>query len=522
MELLVNTDLNSDGAGVAAGAANAAGAATAMAPVSPRPAGSAATPSNGQPSMQSRLLKLAICVAIVIVINLLPAPSGLAPAAWQVFALYLGAMAGLMLRPFPEPVIFFLVIGTAGILFSGEDLALADFLSGYADPTAWLVFSAFFIGSAFAVTGFGKRIAFYLIRWIGTTPTRLGYVACATDLILAPATPSNAARTGGITYPIMRNIATALDSEPGPNGKRIGRYLTMVTYYASFATSTLFLTAIAFLPLTVKVIQSGFDLKPLTWIQYTGYAVVPGMVMLLIVPIVVRLMERPTLTKIDNKTIADEGLAELGPMTSKEKWLTVLFLAAILAWALGSFVGINANAVAILFVASLLLTGVLSWDDMLKNRAAWTTFMWYGGVISVIGALTKTGFFTWLGEFVQKNINLSGWNWIAVMAVLVLVVIACRYLFASGVVYAGTVLPILVAIAFAANVPLMPALMLLAMVSIYGGQVTHYSGTLSPVLFGTGYVSVQRWWAMSLAMALIWAVISFVVGIPYWGLLGLY
>ena len=57
MELLVNTDLNSDGAGVAAGAANAAGAATAMAPVSPRPAGSAATPSNGQSSMQSRLLK---------------------------------------------------------------------------------------------------------------------------------------------------------------------------------------------------------------------------------------------------------------------------------------------------------------------------------------------------------------------------------------------------------------------------------------------------------------------------------
>ena len=63
--------------------------------------------------------------------------------------------------------------------------------------------------------------------------------------------------------------------------------------------------------------------------------------------------------------------------------------------------------------------------------------------------------------------------------------------------------------------------LLLAMVSIYGGQVTHYSGTLSPVLFGTGYTSQQRWWAMSLAMALIWAVISFAVGIPYWGLLGL-
>ena len=63
---------------------------------------------------------------------------------------------------------------------------------------------------------------------------------------------------------------------------------------------------------------------------------------------------------------------------------------------------------------------------------------------------------------------------------------------------------------------------MLAMVSVYGGQVTHYSGTLSPVLFGAGYVSQQRWWAMSLAMALVWAAISFVVGIPYWMLLGLF
>ena len=147
--------------------------------------------------------------------------------------------------------------------------------------------------------------------------------------------------------------------------------------------------------------------------------------------------------------------------------------------------------------------------------------MWYGGVIGVIGTLTKVGFFKWLGEFIKTYVNLSGWPWPMVMAVLVLVVIACRYLFASGVVYAGTVLPIFVAIAAAAQVPPWAALMLLAMVSVYAGQVTHYSGTLSPVLFGTGYVSQQRWWAMSLAMALMWAAISFIVGIPYWMLLGL-
>ena len=476
-----------------------------------------------KPRQSNRLIKLGLCIALGVAVLLIPTPDGLSSAAWQIFALYIGTMAALMLRPFPEPVIFFIVMGVAGVAFSNnEDVGLRDLIGGYADPMAWLVFSAFFIGSAFAVTGLGKRIAYHLIGRLGNTPTRLGYVACLTDLILAPATPSNAARTGGITYPIMRNIASALDSDPGPQGKRIGRYLTMTTYFASFATSTLFLTAIAFLPLTVRVIQEGFGLEPITWMQYATYAFVPGLVMVLVVPLVTRAMEKPDLTEIDNKSIARAGLAELGPMTAKEKWLTALFVTAILAWALGSFVGIDANAVAVLFVGLLLLVGVLTWDDLLANKAAWSTFMWYGGVIGVIGTLTKTGFFAWLGEFIQQNVNLSGMNWIVVMALIVVIVIGCRYLFASGVVYAGTVLPILVAIAAAADVPLMPALMLLAMVSIYGGQVTHYSGTLSPILFGVGYVSQQRWWAISLAMALVWAIISFVIGIPYWNLIGLF
>lgn len=269
------------------------------------------------------------------------------------------------------------------------------------------------------------------------------------------------------------------------------------------------------------MLEEGLDVKSVTWMQYTTYALLPSVVMLLVVPLLTRVMEKPQLNRIDNKKIAREGLAALGPMKLKEKILAFLFIAAILAWSAGSCIGINANAVAVLFVGLLLCSGVLKWSDLLANKAAWSTFMWYGGVIGVIATLTKTGFFDWLGGFIQNWVNLSDLPWVAVMAILVLIVIVCRYLFASGVVFVGTVLPILVAIACAADVPPIPALMLLALASVYGGQVTHYSGTLSPILFGVGYVSQQRWWAMSLVIVLACALISFVVGIPYWKLLGL-
>ena len=334
------------------------------------------TARTGSPTAKS-LLQLGGCILGMVILILIGPPAGLSVAAWRVFALYLATMAALLMRPFPEPAIFLLVIGTTGVAVRGATtVSVKDLLSGYSDPTAWLVFSTFFIGTAFSVTGLGRRIAYKLIGALGRTPLRLGLVACVTDLVLAPATPSNAARTGGITYPIIRNIASALGSEPGPDAKKIGRYLTMVTYYASFATSTIFLTAIAFLPLTVKVAQEGLGLKPLSWMQYFTYASVPGLVMLFIVPFVVYLMDRPTIKTIDNKKLAAAELDRIGPMSRGEKWLLALFVTAILGWAVGSFYDINANAIAILFVALLLVSGVITWQDMLDTKAAWNTFMW--------------------------------------------------------------------------------------------------------------------------------------------------
>ena len=43
-----------------------------------------------------------------------------------------------------------------------------------------------------------------------------------------------------------------------------------------------------------------------------------------------------------------------------------------------------------------------------------------------MGTLTKTGFFKWLGAFIQQHVNLSSWPWVLVMTVLMLIVIASR------------------------------------------------------------------------------------------------
>lgn len=155
----------------------------------------------------------AICILVPVVILLIPVPQGLTPLAWQLFAIYMGAVLGIILRPVPEPVVLIAAIAITSLGLRQTATALHAF----SDPIVWLVFTAFIIGQCFVETGLGKRIALMLIRRFGRTSLRLGYIAMVTDLIVAPATPSNTARTGGLVYPIFSSVAVALGSKPEVN-----------------------------------------------------------------------------------------------------------------------------------------------------------------------------------------------------------------------------------------------------------------------------------------------------------------
>ena len=93
-------------------------------------------------------VKLLITVLIPLAIVFSPTPAGLSPAAWKLFAIYMAAILGLMLRPLPEPVVLLTVIAISSLWLNNIGPALA----GYASTTTWLVFTAFMVGQAFSDT----------------------------------------------------------------------------------------------------------------------------------------------------------------------------------------------------------------------------------------------------------------------------------------------------------------------------------------------------------------------------------
>ena len=465
--------------------------------------------------MKDKLWRVAVMAAIVAIAWFGGTPEGLKPQVWQLFGIYLATIVGLVLKPFPVPITVLLGVATSSILLSNTK----DVLAGYSNTALWLIFAAFALSVAFGKTGLGHRIAYHLVRAFGSTTLRLGYVTAFLDLILSPATPSNTARAAGIVYPINLSIAEAVGSYPGETAKKAGAYLLQNGYFATKVTSFLFATAMApnYLALDFITKLTGVSLN---WAQWAAAMFVPGFIMLMLMPLIGYMYERPSVKEIDNKKIAADGLAELGPMKASEKGLIVIALLAITGWILPTFgIKIDATAVAIVAMIATFVCGIISWDDLLKTKAAWNTLIWFGGILGLSSALTKGKFFEWLAKFLEAHMNF-GLDPFMMLILISIISVAVRYFFASGTAYISAMLPVFLIVGMNAGID--PTLLAFIMIgtNAYGGSVTHYGAAPGPIIFSAGYNNVKDWWTVGLISAVVCLVLNYVIGIPWWKIAG--
>jgi len=465
--------------------------------------------------MKDKLWRVAVMAAIVAIAWFGGTPEGLKPQVWQLFGIYLATIVGLVLKPFPVPITVLLGVATSSILLSNTK----DVLAGYSNTALWLIFAAFALSVAFGKTGLGHRIAYHLVRLFGSTTLRLGYVTAFLDLILSPATPSNTARAAGIVYPINLSIAEAVGSYPGETAKKAGAYLLQNGYFATKVTSFLFATAMApnYLALDFITKLTGVSLN---WAQWAAAMFVPGFIMLMLMPLIGYMYERPSVKDIDNKKIAADGLAELGPMKASEKGLIVIALLAITGWILPTFdIKIDATAVAIVAMIATFVCGIISWDDLLKTKAAWNTLIWFGGILGLSSALTKGKFFEWLAKYLEAHMNF-GLDPFMMLILISVISVAVRYFFASGTAYISAMLPVFLIVGINAGID--PTLLAFIMIgtNAYGGSVTHYGAAPGPIIFSAGYNNVKDWWTVGLISAVVCLVLNYVIGIPWWKITG--
>lgn len=469
------------------------------------------------------LLAIVVCSSIFWFLR----PEAIEPAQWHTLIVFLATIAGIVLNVMPIGAVglvgiaVFALVNATGAATS--KLAVMNALSGFDSFLIWLIVVAFFIAKGFIKTGFGRRIALLLIKVLGQRTLGLVYGLSIADLILAPATPSNTARCGGIIYPIASSLANSFKSLPGDSSrKKMGAYLITSIGNVNDITAAMFVTAYAANPLILKL-ASGFGVE-LTWGSWFMAAVGPALVSLILVPLVLYVIMKPEITKTpEAKQFAEDELAKMGKISRDEIVMGATFVGLLVLWIFGKQLGIHSTTAALVGLSTLIISGVLTWEDIKSEKAAWDTFIWFSALLMMASFLNKLGFTQYFGNLIGEQLSfMSNLNWIIILIVLNAIYTYIHYFFASGTAQVAALYAVFLGVGVKLGIPVYPLALMLGFSSSLYCSLTQYSHARGPILFGSGYVTTSEWWKAGFIINLLNQIIFATVGLLWWKFLGLY
>ncbi|KAG6495877.1 dicarboxylate transporter 2.1, chloroplastic-like [Zingiber officinale] len=479
-------------------------------------------PPPPQPAHGAKLVPLVISVAIGLAVRFaVPRPVEVTPQAWQLLAIFLSTIAGLVLSPLPVGAWAFIGL-TASIITKTLTFSVA--FGAFTNEVIWLIVISFFFARGFVKTGLGDRIATYFVKWLGRSTLGLSYGLTISEALIAPAMPSTTARAGGVFVPIIKSLSLSSGSKPGDHSAgKLGSYLVMSQFQAATNSSALFLTAAAQNLLCLKLAEElGVRISG-PWVSWFKAASLPAIVSLLATPYILYKIFPPQVKDTpDAPALATKKLEQMGSVTRSEWVMVGTMVLAVSLWIFGDALGISSVVAAMLGLSILLLLGVLNWDDCLSEKSAWDTLAWFAVLVGMAGQLTNLGIVSWMSSCVAKFLEFYSLSWPATLAVLQASYFLIHYLFASQTGHVGALYSAFLAMHLAAGVPGVLAALALAYNTNLFGSLTHYSSGQAAVYYGAGYLKLPEVFKMGFIVACVNALLWGVVGSFWWKFLGLY
>jgi len=455
------------------------------------------------------LVTRAVTIALVAALWWSAPPDELTVQTWRLFAIFAGAIFSVVVGALP--ILTASVFAIAAAVLSGL-LSPEDAYAGFANPTIVLIVVAFLVASAVVKCGLGARGGHWMVSRFGRSTLGLSYSIFLLDAVIAPAFPSNTARSG-VLYPLALSVADAAGARPDrPDRRKLGAFLMFSGVASLSVSSALWLTAMAANPLGAEVAK-GFGVE-MGFGRWLVAASVPTLCAMVVLPAVLyRLIGPEVRSTPEAPAAARKALADLGPFTRQEWTVLVVFVGMVVLWGSAATLGLDSTAIAFLGLGALLATGVITAADIASQGDVLATFIWFAVLFTLSNQLNQLGFMAFLGSRLADALG----SLAAPTAGLILVVayIALHYLFVSQTAHLLALFGVFLEVGVRLGVnPTVLAFQLLFATN-YFAVITPQGSSANLLFAGSGYLSQGDLYKLGAITTAISFVIYALVGTPW-------
>ena len=454
-------------------------------------------------------MKRGAIVALTLALWVAPVPPGLSPEAWRLFALFAGAILAVVIDAFP--ILTASVLALAAAVLTGT-LPAAKAYDGFSNGTILLIVVAFLVARAVVKCGLGARLGNLAVTVFGRSTLGLGYSVFLVDAVIAPAFPSNTARSG-VLFPLTLSITEAVGAAPGSGARpRVAAFLMFSGIASLTLSSALWFTAMAANPLGAEIARAhGLEIGFGSWLVASS---LPTLVAMATLPWLLFKLIRPEVSATPEAPhAARAALRAMGPMSGHEQIVAITFSGMVVLWGLAATLGLDSTAIAFLGLGVLLTTGVLTPGDVAAEGDVLVTFIWFAVLFTLSGQLNELGFMGFVGE--RLAFRLGDLAPGAAGVTLVVVYVALHYLFVSQTAHLLALFAVFLDVGVTLGVPVAPLAFLMLFATSFFSANTPQGSSANLLFAGSGALTQSELYRLGAITTAFNLAVYLLVGTPW-------
>lgn len=384
--------------------------------------------------------------------------------------------------------------------------------SPWIGSTMYLVIGAYLIASAVKSSGLGERIAYgFIIKFVNSYKSIIISIFALTFIlsILIPHPWPRAFLIMSVMTVVIKSASISKE-----DASKIG----FTVFAASVPVSMIFLTGDSVInPLSVQA--SGISIS---WIQWFAYMGPPNIIASILTCILILVLFKPTKEVSINKDEMKQKLKALGSFSKIEKRTIVWLVIAVVLWMTDSIHGINIGWITLLIamLMSFPIVGEIltpkQWSEVPIHILL---FLTAAMTIGKVGA--ATGMNAWIAVTILPSSVPS--NPFILAIIITVISIGIHMVLGSVIAVMGIAIPALLIFTEPMGIsPVVTTLLVYSAISIHYILPFHHLNILVGQGEENGIYTQKEVLRLGIPLTIVVFIITVVIEIPYWKMIGLF